>query len=275
MSMAYTYANQTQNRLPAILGVAGVHAGIGALLIYGLASGEFEKIVQPPLEGGQIELPPPPLPLSPPPALPLPLSMLPMPPVSPVLPVPAVFEEFVLEMEEVEAQLRAHAALDNAKTAHTLAAAIVDAERFSEPGMLLRDELLEARKKLPAMERAERKAAKAAEASKAAKEAAKAAATKETANAVWPCDSCGCEIGCIEDELTPRTPSVQCEYMKKPRSGHYDCEIALCFKCASMTKTECENLESNNGSWFCSAHRCGKRKLSGFKQAAAIMKKIK
>ena len=60
--MAYTYANQTQNRLPAILGVAGVHAGIGALLIYGLASGEFEKIVQPPLEGGQIELPPPPPP---------------------------------------------------------------------------------------------------------------------------------------------------------------------------------------------------------------------
>ena len=63
--MAYTYANQTQNRLPAILGVAGVHAGIGALLIYGLASGEFEKIVQPPLEGGQIELPPPPPPPEP------------------------------------------------------------------------------------------------------------------------------------------------------------------------------------------------------------------
>ncbi|MBH1944659.1 TonB family protein [Erythrobacter sp. YJ-T3-07] len=63
--MAYTYANQTQNRLPAILGVAGVHAGLGALLIYGLASGEFEKIVQPPLEGGQIELPPPPPPPKP------------------------------------------------------------------------------------------------------------------------------------------------------------------------------------------------------------------
>ena len=68
------------------------------------------------------------------------------------------------EMEEVEEQLRAHAALVNAKTVHSLAAAITDAERFGEPGMLLRDELREARKKLPALERAERKAAKTAEA---------------------------------------------------------------------------------------------------------------
>ena len=60
--MAYAYTKQSQNRLPAILGVAGIHAGIGALLIYGLASGEFEKIVQPPLVGGQIDLPPPPPP---------------------------------------------------------------------------------------------------------------------------------------------------------------------------------------------------------------------
>ncbi|GAB5347973.1 energy transducer TonB [Alteriqipengyuania sp. 357] len=63
--MAYAYANQSQNRLPAIAAVAGIHAGIGALLIYGLATGEFAKSDPPPLVGGQIELPPAPPPPDP------------------------------------------------------------------------------------------------------------------------------------------------------------------------------------------------------------------
>jgi len=58
--MAYANAQTPQNRIAAIAGVAAIHAGIGAILIYGLASGEFEKIVNPPLVGGQIDLDPPP-----------------------------------------------------------------------------------------------------------------------------------------------------------------------------------------------------------------------
>ncbi len=60
--MAYATAKTPQSRITAIAGVAAIHAGIGAILIYGLASGEFEKIVNPPLVGGQIDLDPPPPP---------------------------------------------------------------------------------------------------------------------------------------------------------------------------------------------------------------------
>ena len=39
--MAYANAQTPQNRLAAIAGVAAIHAGIGAILIYGLATGSF------------------------------------------------------------------------------------------------------------------------------------------------------------------------------------------------------------------------------------------
>ena len=58
--MAYSYANQSQNRMPAIIAVGGIHAGLAALLIYGLATSGIIPDKAPPLVGGQIELPPPP-----------------------------------------------------------------------------------------------------------------------------------------------------------------------------------------------------------------------
>ena len=63
--MAYAYANQPKNRATAIVAVAGIHAGIGALLIYGLATGEFEKMVEGPIEATQFKLDPPPPPPTP------------------------------------------------------------------------------------------------------------------------------------------------------------------------------------------------------------------
>ncbi|MBD58909.1 MAG: hypothetical protein CL808_02135 [Citromicrobium sp.] len=60
--MAYAYANQPKNRMTAIVTVAGIHAGLGALLIFGLTTGEFEKLVDPPVKGTFIDLPPPPPP---------------------------------------------------------------------------------------------------------------------------------------------------------------------------------------------------------------------
>lgn len=63
--MAYAYANQPQNRATAIVAVAGIHAGIGALLIYGLATGGFAPPEIPDLTAGQIAIEPPPPPPEP------------------------------------------------------------------------------------------------------------------------------------------------------------------------------------------------------------------
>lgn len=60
--MAYAYANQPQNRAAAIAGVAAIHAGLGALLIYGLATGSFAPPESPKLSAGQIPIEPPPPP---------------------------------------------------------------------------------------------------------------------------------------------------------------------------------------------------------------------
>jgi len=58
--MAYANAQTPQNRLAAIAGVAAIHAGIGAILIYGLATGSFVPPEVKKLVGGQINLDPPP-----------------------------------------------------------------------------------------------------------------------------------------------------------------------------------------------------------------------
>ena len=58
--MAYANAQTPQNRLAAIAGVAAIHAGIGAILIYGLATGSFVPPEVKKLVGGQIKLDPPP-----------------------------------------------------------------------------------------------------------------------------------------------------------------------------------------------------------------------
>ena len=59
------YATQTTNRMPAIVAVAGIHAGIGALLVYGLATGGFAPPEIPNLTAGQITIEPPPPPPTP------------------------------------------------------------------------------------------------------------------------------------------------------------------------------------------------------------------
>lgn len=58
--MAYANAQTPQNRVAAIAGVAAIHAGIGAILIYGLATGSFAPPEVKKLVGGQIDLDPPP-----------------------------------------------------------------------------------------------------------------------------------------------------------------------------------------------------------------------
>jgi len=63
--MAYANAQTPQNRIAAIAGVAAIHAGIGAILIYGLATGSFVPPEVKKLVGGQINLDPPPPPPDP------------------------------------------------------------------------------------------------------------------------------------------------------------------------------------------------------------------
>ncbi|MBB3033315.1 energy transducer TonB [Alteriqipengyuania lutimaris] len=63
--MAYGYAHQPRNRMTAIVAVAGIHAGIGALLIYGLTTGGFAAPEIPNLTAGQIKVEPPPPPPTP------------------------------------------------------------------------------------------------------------------------------------------------------------------------------------------------------------------
>jgi len=63
--MAYAYAQKPQNRATAIAAVVGVHVGLGALLVYGLATGGITQPDKPPLVGTQIDLPPPPPPPEP------------------------------------------------------------------------------------------------------------------------------------------------------------------------------------------------------------------
>lgn len=63
--MAYANAQRPQNRATAIAAVVGIHAGLGALLIYGLATNGVIKPVVPPLVGEQFALPPPPPPPEP------------------------------------------------------------------------------------------------------------------------------------------------------------------------------------------------------------------
>lgn len=58
--MAYATASNPQNRVTALVVVGGIHAGIAALLVYGLAVGEFEKLPPPPFGGEQIPIEPPP-----------------------------------------------------------------------------------------------------------------------------------------------------------------------------------------------------------------------
>lgn len=84
--MAYAYANQPQNRATAIVAVAGIHAGLGALLIYGLTTGGFAPPEIPNLTAGQIAIEPPPPPPTPEPTTAPNTSSRPV--VAPVPPLP-------------------------------------------------------------------------------------------------------------------------------------------------------------------------------------------
>ncbi|MEL7728873.1 TonB family protein [Citromicrobium bathyomarinum] len=63
--MAYATANTPQNRMTAIVTVGAIHAGLGALLIYGLTTGGFAPPKDPPISAGQIPIEPPPPPPEP------------------------------------------------------------------------------------------------------------------------------------------------------------------------------------------------------------------
>ncbi|MCP9222311.1 energy transducer TonB [Erythrobacter sp. LQ02-29] len=60
--MAYAQSGDPRSRATAVVAVVAVHAGLGALLLYGLAANGVIKIEEPKLVGGQIPIAPPPPP---------------------------------------------------------------------------------------------------------------------------------------------------------------------------------------------------------------------